>query len=124
MLDSALGASGRVIEHHGERESAALETVKLLAFDLAAMTESVQGRGRFPRFLVHDGPREADLSADIYERVFLFAQRLEECFEGEPDFQYIVTTKTRPPDHFLREPCRRLTLAGVPAAERLLRCDL
>jgi hypothetical protein len=113
-----------VIEHRGERESAALETVKLLAFDLAAVTESIQGRGNFPRFLLHDGPREADMAADIYERLFLFARRLEECFQDEPGFQYIVTTTTRPPEEFLREPWRRLTLSGVPAEERLLRCDL
>jgi hypothetical protein len=95
-----------------------------LAFDLAAMTESIQGRGGFPRFLLHDGPREADMAADIYERLFLFVRRLEECFECEAGFQYIVTSTTRPPEQFLGDPWRRLTLSGVPAEERLLRCDL
>jgi hypothetical protein len=112
------------IEHNGERESAAIATVKLLAFDLAALTESIQGRGFFPRFLVHDGPREADLSPDIYERLFLFVQNLEACFVGEPSFQYIVTTTTQPPQALLSAPWHRLTLAGVPSEERLLRCDL
>jgi hypothetical protein len=127
-VEARIDTSGRslalVIEHHGERESAALETVKLLAFDLAAMTESIQGRGGFPRFLLHDGPREADMAADIYERLFLFVRRLEECFECEAGFQYIVTSTTRPPEQFLGDPWRRLTLSGVPAEERLLRCDL
>ena len=127
-VEALVDTSGRslslVVEHHGERDSAALATVKLLAFDLAALTESVQGRGSFPRFLIHDGPREADMAPDIYERLFLYARELEECFDGEPSFQYIVTTTTRPPTDFLGEPWLRLTLGGIPANERLLRCDL
>ena len=104
-VEALVDTSGRslslVVEHHGERDSAALATVKLLAFDLAALTESVQGRGSFPRFLVHDGPREADMAPDIYERLFLYARQLEHCFDGDPSFQYIVTTTTRPPNDFL-----------------------
>jgi hypothetical protein len=127
-VEALVDTSGRslslVVEHHGERDSAALATVKLLAFDLAAMTESVQGRGSFPRFLIHDGPREADMAPDIYERLFLYARQLEACFVGDPSFQYIVTTTTRPPTAFLEEPWLRMTLGGVPAEERLLRCDL
>jgi hypothetical protein len=113
-----------VVEHQGERESAALATVKLLAFDLAALTESIQGRGSFPRFLLHDGPREADMAADIFERLFLFVRQLETCFSGEPGFQYVVTTTSRPPEELLSDPWLRLTLSGVPAEHRLLRCDL
>lgn len=119
---------GRSLSLHvadrGERESAALETLKLLAFDLAALTESIQGRGSVPRFLLHDGPRDADLAEDIYERIFLFARKLEECFEGEPSFQYIITTTTQPPAELRQEPWLRATLLGSPSSERLLRCDL
>ena len=64
------------------------------------------------------------MSPDIYERLFLFARELEKCFSGEPSFQYVLTTTTRPPDEFLAEPWLRLKLAGVPADERFLRCDL
>ena len=88
------------------------------------MTESIEGRGAFPRFLLHDGPREADLAPEIYERLFLYARQLEDCFSGDPSFQYIVTTTTRPPESLLVEPWCRLKLSGVPAEERLLRCDL
>lgn len=127
-VTATVTAAGRslalTVEHNGERESAAIATVKLLAFDLAALTESVQGRGFFPRFLLHDGPREADLSLDIYERLFLFGQHLEGCFSGEPSFQYIITTTTKPPQALLRAPWHVLTLAGVPSEQRLLRCDL
>lgn len=124
IVDTSGRSLSLVVEHHGERDSAALATVKLLAFDLAALTESVQGRGSFPRFLVHDGPREADMAPDIYERLFLYARQLERCFDGEPSFQYILTTTTSPPSDFLLEPWLRLRLSGEPAEERLLGCDL
>jgi hypothetical protein len=112
------------VEEHGERDSAAIATVKLLAFDLAALSSSVEGHGIFPRFLIHDGPREADLAPDVYERLFLFAHQLERCFSSDPSFQYILTTTTPPPQAFQVDPWLRLKLAGVPAEERLLRCDL
>ncbi len=127
-VSGAVTAAGRSLaiglDHNGDRDSAAISTVKLLAFDLAALTDSIEGRGTFPRFLLHDGPREADLAPDIYERLFLFVRRLEECFAGEPSFQYIVTTTTKPPEELLTEPWHRLTIAGVPTSERLLKVDL
>jgi hypothetical protein len=127
-VSGRVDTSGRslslIVEEHGERDSAAIATVKLLAFDLAALTTSAEGHGSFPRLLIHDGPREADMAPDIYERLFLFVHELEKCFSGEPSFQYIVTTTTPPPSGFRGNPWLRLQLAGVPTEERLLRCDL
>jgi hypothetical protein len=127
-VEASLGASGRElglhIERDGERESAALGTVRVLGFDLGAMAASIEGIGHHPRFLVHDCPRESDLAPDIYERLFLLARHLEESCGGEPAFQYIVTTTTQPPAAFQRDPWLRLRLAGTPAAERLLAMDL
>lgn len=125
-VDTSGRSLALTVEEHGERDSAAIATVKLLAFDLAAVVTSVEGDGVFPRFLIHDGPREADMAADVYERLFLFAHELEKCFKGEPAFQYILTTTTPPPDAFIRPdtPWLRLQLAGIPAEERLLRSDL
>lgn len=131
--DQVLGridTSGRslslTVEEHGERDSTFIATVKVLAFDLAAVLASIEGHGAFPRFLVHDGPREADMAPDVYERLFLFAQEIEKCFEGEPAFQYIVTTTTTPPEKFIESdaPWLRLQLSGLPARDRLLRQDL
>ncbi len=131
--DQVLGridASGRslslTVEEHGERDSAFIATLKVLAFDLAAVLASIEGHGAFPRFLVHDGPREADMAPDVYERIFLLAQELEKCFKGEPAFQYIVTTTTTPPEKFVEQdaPWLRLQLSGLPAKERFLRHDL
>jgi hypothetical protein len=123
-VDTAGRSLSLSVEEHGERESAAIATIKLLAFDLAALTTSAEGYGTFPRFLIHDGPREADMSPDIYERLFLFAHELERSFSGEPSFQYIVTTTTPPPPAFQDEPWLRLKLSGIPKEDRLLRCDL
>ena len=75
------------------------------------------------RFLVHDGPREADIAPDIYERLFLFARQLEQCFDGDPAYQYVVTTTTQPTADFQRDPWLVTKLAGVPTGERLLRVD-
>ena len=60
------------VESRGDVTSAAIETIKLLAFDLAAVASSVQGNGFHPRFLVHDGPREADMSPRIYDQLIHF----------------------------------------------------
>lgn len=125
-VDTSGRSLALTVDEHGERDSAAIATVRLLAFDLAAVVTSVEGDGAFPRFLIHDGPREADMAPDVYERLFLFAHELEKCFIGEPSFQYILTTTTNPPDAFIQRdtPWLRLQLAGLPAEERLLRCNL
>jgi hypothetical protein len=113
-----------VVDEHGERDSAAIATVRLLSFDLAALTSSIEGQGNFPCFLIHDGPREADMAPEIFERLFIFARELERCFVGDPSFQYVITTTTRPPSDFLARPWLRITLAGTPAEERFLKCNL
>jgi hypothetical protein len=101
------GAIGLSIADQGEREGAAMETVKILAFDLATLTLGIEGQGYSPGFLLHDGPREADLDQGIYERLFLYAvDELEEAYRGlgEPAFQYIVTTTAPPPRRLARAP--------------------
>lgn len=125
-IDTSGRSLSLTVEEHGERDSTFIATVKVLAFDLAAVLASIEGHGAFPRFLVHDGPREADMASDVYERLFLLAQEIEKCFKGEPAFQYIVTTTTTPPDKFIERnaPWLRLQLSGLPAKERLLKQDL
>jgi hypothetical protein len=111
------------IARDGNRDSVAITTVKLLAFDLAALTTSVERNGQFPRLLIHDCPREADLAPDIYDSLFLYAQELERSFHGEAGFQYIVTTTTEPPASAACEPWLRLQLSGASSVERLFRLD-
>jgi hypothetical protein len=104
-MTGSVKAAGRAlslaVDAQGDRDSAAISTLRLIAFDLAALTLSVEGQGAFLRLLIHDGPREADMAADVYERVFLYVRELEKCFDGEVSFQYILTTTTEPPRTFV-----------------------
>lgn len=91
-------------QRNGELSGAALETIKTISFDLAAVVASIEGRGQHPRLLIHDGPREADMAQVIYERFFLYAKKMEDSFTSgrEPAFQYILTTTTPPPTSMQR----------------------
>jgi len=107
----------------GDRRTAAMESLKVLAFDVACMCLSIEKRTSVPAFFVHDSPREADLGLTIYDEHFRLIRALEGSLAG-PVFQYIVTTTTRPPEELNREPWLRAVLQGTPGSERLLRCDL
>ena len=111
-----------VVQLGGERSTAAIESLKIIAFDLAVMCMSIEGGTHLPAFLVHDSPREADLGLSVYHQLFSMVATLE-GHDSSP-FQYIVTTTTQPPPAFQKEPWLRLELHGAPATERLLRCDL
>ncbi|MBK8257952.1 MAG: hypothetical protein IPK82_35465 [Polyangiaceae bacterium] len=90
----------------GDRESAALDTICVVAFDLCALSLGFEDRAFFPGFLLHDGPREADMDQAVYDRVFLLAEQAERAFPN-PDavgFQYILTTTTPPPESLRRSP--------------------
>ena len=107
----------------GDRTTAAIDSLKVLAFDLAVLCLSIEGATRVPAFLIHDSPREADLGLSIYHRLFRLVTEIEGS-DGPPQFQYIVTTTTRPPEDLAVEPWLRMTLRGSPGTERLLRRDL
>lgn len=79
--------------------SAALETLKIICFDLAALVSGIEGRGWHPLFLIHDGPREADMDASFYHNIFYLIRSLEEAYgQRASAFQYIITTTEDPPD--------------------------
>ena len=107
----------------GDRTTAAIDSLKVLAFDLAVLCLSIEGATRVPAFLVHDSPREADLGLSIYHRLFRLVTEIE-AFGEMPQFQYIITTTTRPPEDLAVEPWLRMTLRGSPGTERLLRRNL
>jgi hypothetical protein len=104
------------VELGGDRSTAAIDSLKVVAFDLAVLAMSVESRMFLPTFLVHDSPREADLSSSIYERFFTFAAKLE-GYGPEPLFQYIMTTTSAPPDAFQDDQWVRLKVKGSPATE-------
>lgn len=110
------------IELGGSRSTAAIESLKVIAFDLAALCMSVEGKTHAPAFCVHDSPREADLGLSVYQRLFEMVAEME---EAQPVlFQYIVTTTTSPPKHLCKRPWLAETLYGSPADRRLLGVDL
>ena len=81
------------------------------------------GRAGVPAFLIHDSPREADLGESIYQRLFRFAESLENLSEQAP-FQYIITTTTEPPDELRSPPFLAATLSGDDDEHRLFRRQL
>lgn len=109
------------VELGGDRSTAAIDSLKVIAFDLAVMCMSIEGGTHLPAFLIHDSPREADLGLSVYHRLFHLVLNLE---QEAPLFQYIVTTTTRPPDEMSDKPWMRDKLGGAPADARLLKRNL
>lgn len=126
-------ASGRIrldgkglhlsVECGGERSTPAIDSAKIIAWDIAAMCRSMEPGAHIPALLLHDSPREADLGLSVYHQLFALVRTLEEL-GPHPLFQYIVTTTTRPPDDLCTDPWLRLELRGLPSEERLFRRDL
>jgi hypothetical protein len=109
------------LNYEGDMSSAALVTLRLLTFDLACLTGSASSFPLHPGFLLHDSPREADLSASIYRRMFTLIAEASEA----PAIQYIIATTEPPPDHFQEEPwllCPPLSSAAPDS--RFLRVTL
>lgn len=133
LLGRVSTASGRVqhdgnglqliVDFGGERNTPAIDLVKVLAFDLATLCRSIEGATQLPALLIHDSPRTSDLGLSIYHELFHFMRELEDIGAG-PQFQYIVTTTSRPPDDLIDDERMRMRLKGSPAEARLLGRDL
>lgn len=111
------------VQMGGNRSTSAIDSLKVVAFDLAVLCLSIEGKTNLPAFLLHDSPREADLGLQLYDRLF----HLVHCLEGiniTPTFQYIITTTTRPPSSLAKKPWLVETFAGSPDSERFLRQNL
>jgi hypothetical protein len=102
----------------------AMHSLKIVAFDLATMLLSIEGRTALPAFLVHDSPREGDLGTSLYQKIFRLIVLLERLGDGAAPFQYIVTTTSDPPKELRRNPYVVETLNGVEPANTLLRRQL
>ena len=112
-----------VVDFGGERNTPAIDLVKVIAFDLATLCRSIEGATHLPSLLIHDSPRTSDLGLSIYHELFHLTRELEDVGTG-PQFQYIITTTSRPPDELVSNERVRLKLMGSPAEARLLRRDL
>ena len=119
----SLALSGQGLQADVEVGGMAMESLKAIGFDLAALLMSIEGHSMLPAFLVHDSPREADLGEAIYHRLFRLVQSFE-CMGDDSSFQYIITTTSRPPDDLCHLPFLVAELQGSNADERLLRRDL
>jgi hypothetical protein len=107
----------------GEVSTAALDSLKIVAFDLAALHLAIEEKSAPPAFLIHDSPREADLDGTLYARLFELVHRWENDITT-PCFQYIVTTTTAPPVELQNDTYVKLKMSSTPANERLFGMDL
>ena len=125
IIDSKDNLLTKCLYNDAPCSSAAIDAALNVIFDLTVLTMGIQGKSKHPRFLIHDGPRVADVSTPIYYRYFEFAEDLEDRANGNPNFQYIITTTEPPPERF-RDKKKYLCLelnAATPEG-RLLKCDL
>ena len=122
-ISASVSLTGLGIQADVQVGGMAMESLKAIAFDLAATLMSIEGRTVVPAFLVHDSPREADLGVSIYHRWFRFIASLEKLSSESP-FQYIITTTSEPPQELRSSGFVIETLHGAEPAERLLRRDL
>ena len=82
-------------------KSVAINILKTILADISSLVFcAITNRTVFPRFLVHDSPREADLQIVHYKRIFEMLVLLQTEFEHYDccPFQYILTTTTEPAD--------------------------
>lgn len=107
----------------GEVSTAALDSLKIVAFDLAALHMAVEEKADLPAFLIHDSPREADLDGQLYAGLFKLVHQWEEA-AGTPCFQYIVTTTTAPPPELQGDRHVRLQMSSTPSEQRLFAMDI
>ncbi|MCT6916483.1 MAG: hypothetical protein M3000_15390 [Bacillus wiedmannii] len=84
---------------------AAAQIVKVIAFDLALLELSLNNSTYHPKLLIHDSPNVNDIDIDVYNNIFTYILDLEQAElekKGEIDFQYIITTISKP-DEVLEE---------------------
>lgn len=103
-----------VVGNKGEISGDALKVVRTVLGDFASMLHGIEGHAAHPGFLVHDSPRQADMSLVWYQRILAQAAEISETIGGEDNapFQYIVTTTTAPPEN-LRKHVRK-EFASIP----------
>lgn len=99
----------------------AYQVLEVLLGDLTCLLDvSTSNDSNHPGFLVHDCPREADMSALLYKNFLMMvleANMQLASGDGAP-FQYIVTTTSAPPVELCRQPY--LVLELQPGLEEAL----
>lgn len=96
----------------------AYSVLEILLGDFACALDAANGTTSFPAFLIHDCPREADLSASLYGD---YLQLLAARETSDPCWQAIVTTTTPPPEGLRKSPYLALELNPTSENDLLLR---
>lgn len=124
-----LGAAGyaRFVPEHEVRPfevargGEAYQVLEVLLGDIVCLLDSAMSdASNHPGFLVHDCPREADMSELLYREFFLAAAEAAEQLgkDGRVPFQFIVTTTSAPPPALQGE--RSVVLELEPSVEEKL----
>jgi hypothetical protein len=95
----------------------AYHVLEVVLGDVACLVDAISGdTSVFPSFVIHDCPREADMSTHLYRDYLLLLQNIEArtTQDGIAPFQYILTTTSAPPLALQEEPFLRLQLMPVP----------
>jgi hypothetical protein len=103
------------------RGGEAYQVLEVLLGDIVCLLDSaISDASNHPGFMVHDCPREADMSELLYREFFLTAAEAAEQLgkHGTVPFQFIVTTTSAPPDELSGAPHVVLELA--PGADEAL----
>ncbi|WP_237616590.1 chromosome partitioning protein ParA [Pseudomonas monteilii] len=98
----------------GPTHSTTFKVLEILAGDIACLLDSTKQESFHPGFLLHDSPREAEMSEAI-----LWSLLRHVASSGSDSFQYIVTTSTEPTEAF--KSFERLRLSSDNESGLLLR---
>lgn len=79
----------------GPMHSTTFGVLEILAGDIACLLDSSSEQSFHPGFLLHDSPREAEMSEDLFWALLKHASS-----QTEVNFQYVVTTSTQPDTAF------------------------
>lgn len=106
------------------RGGEAYRVLEILLGDAICMYDAAIGNAALPAFLLHDCPREADMSIHLYSNYLLQLVAMED--QLTPDacqapFQYMLTTTSPPPSRLQRKPYLRLKLDPCSDASLLFK---
>lgn len=102
----------------------AYQVLEVLLGDLTCLLDAATSNdSNHPGFLVHDCPREADMSALLYRNFLVTALEADNQLSslGGVPFQYIVTTTSAPPPELGQEPYLVLELQPGKEGELLFK---
>ena len=105
----------------------AYQVLEVLLGDLVCLVDAAtSGVSSHPGFLVHDCPREADMSERLYKDFVMttFEAAVQLGCEEDVPFQYIVTTTSSPPDELRKPPHLILELLPGSTDTLLFKRDL